>query len=899
TYRLVALGQDDAGRAVRASLFVWVTGKEHVTWRRENHDRINLIADKTSYKPGEVAEILIPSPYEQPHYALVTVERNRIRRYEVIYLETNTHVYRLPIAPTDAPNIYVSVVLVKGSRADGRPAEYKVGLLPLDVSTEGQELHVTITPARGRIAPGETLDCAIKVTDSRGEPVQAELSLDVVDKAVLSLMPRPLNLLREGFYFRRGIGIQTAATLAIAATRQLEEMERQLGLMPGEGDMLIEEGVPPPMPTAMAPSLTREAKGIEAALPPGVTLRQEFADTAYWNPLVVTDLRGEAQVRIPLPDNITTWVVRGLAINPATQVGEGSAEVIAAKPLLIRPITPRFLVAEDRVVLGAAVSNNTDTTLDVAVSLLATGVTLQDVATQTVRIESGREATITWNAQVTDAPHADLAFVAIAQDGRYSDASKPRLTTGPEGTLAIYRYTAPDIVGTAGTLADEGRVTERIVLPPRYDTRRGMLQVRIDPSLAASIRDGLSYLEHYPYECTEQTVSRFLPNVLTYRALQQLGIARPELADRLTRLVEHALGKLYAQQNPDGGWGWWPERESNPHVSAYVVFGLLMARQADFGVNETVLQRGLDFLRSRLVSVREVEAAYVANQQAWLLYVLAEAGQAPTDHLEELYTYRARLSWYARAYLAMALQRQGYGEDWINTLLSDLNSAAILSATGAHWEETETDWWAMNSDTRTTAIVLDALVRLDPDNALIPNVVRWLMVARKADVWATTQETAWALIALTDWMRHTGELQATYHYTVQLNGETLADTEVTPQTVERSQDIRVEVAQLLQQVSNQLVIARGAGPGQLYYTAHLHVYLPVEQLPAVNRGIIVQRRYTLATCDQGTRCPDVKEAKVGDVLRVDLTVIAPHDLYYVVVEDMLPAGAEAIDTGLA
>ncbi|MGQ9501556.1 MAG: Ig-like domain-containing protein [Anaerolineae bacterium] len=898
SYHLVVAGRDDAGREVRASLFVWVAGKERVTWRRENNDRFNLIADRTSYKPGEVAEILIPSPYEQPHYALVTVERNRIRRHEVVYLETNTYVYRLPIEPTDAPNIYVSVVLIKGTRADGRPAEYKVGLLPLDVSTERQELQVTITPARAKVAPGDTLECTVKVTDQSGEPLQAELSLDVVDKAVLSLMPRPLNVLREGFYFRRGVGIRTAASLAIAANRQLEELEQQLGLVEDEGEMLLKEGALLPGPTAMAPSLAREAGEVEVALPPGVTLRQEFADTAYWNPVVMTDSRGEARVSIPLPDNITTWVMRGLAINPATQVGEGVAEVIAAKPLLIRPITPRFLVAQDRVVLGAAVSNNTEKTLDVTVRLTATGISLQDVATQTVRIEAGREATVAWSAQVTDAPYADLAFVAIAQEGGYSDASKPRLTTGPEGTLAIYRYIAPDIVGTAGTLAEEGSVAEQVV-PPRYDNRRGMLQVRVDPSLAASIRDGLRYLEHYPYECTEQTVSRFLPNVLTYRTLQQLGIVRPELTDQLIRLVEHALGKLYVQQNPDGGWGWWPERQSNPHVSAYVVFGLLMARQADFSVDEMVLQRGLDFLHSQLLPVHELEATYAANQQAWLLYVLAEAGQASADYLEELYTYRARLSWYARAYLAMALQRQGYGTDWINTLLSDLNSAAILSATGAHWEEEETDWWAMNSDTRTTAIVLDALVRLDPDNVLIPNAVRWLMVARKEAVWATTQETAWALIALTDWMRHTGELQAVYHYTVQLNGETLADTEVTPETVERSEDIRVDIAQLLQQVSHRLVIARSAGPGVLYYTAHLHVYLPVEQLPAVSRGIIVQRRYTLATCDQGVRCPDVKEVKVGDVIRVDLTLIAPHDLHYLVVEDMLPAGAEAIDTGLA
>ena len=103
------------------------------------------------------------------------------------------------------------------------------------------------------------------------------------------------------------------------------------------------------------------------------------------------------------------------------------------------------------------------------------------------------------------------------------------------------------------------------------------------------------------------------------------------------------------------------------------------------------------------------------------------------------------------------------------TLLSDLNNAAILSATGAHWEEDQYDWWSMNTDTRTTAIVLDALIKLDPQNQIAPNVVRWLMVARKDGIWETTQESAWALMALTDWMAYTKELQADYDYGLWLN----------------------------------------------------------------------------------------------------------------------------------
>ena len=200
-----------------------------------------------------------------------------------------------------------------------------------------------------------------------------------------------------------------------------------------------------------------------------------------------------------------------------------------------------------------------------------------------------------------------------------------------------------------------------------------------------------------------------------------------------------------------------------------------------------------------------------------------------------------------------------------------------------------------------SAIVLAALTRLDPGNALNPNVVRWLMVARKAGIWETTQETAWALIALTDWMRLTGELRPKYDYAVFLNDASLGEGRFTPDNVRESVKLKVAVKDLLRDVGNRLTFARGDGDGRLYYTAHLKVYLPVEEIKPADRGIIVSRRYTLASCAEANRneCPEVSEVKLGDVIRVDLTIIAKNDLYYVVVEDPLPAGAEAIDRGLA
>jgi len=234
-----------------------------------------------------------------------------------------------------------------------------------------------------------------------------------------------------------------------------------------------------------------------------------------------------------------------------------------------------------------------------------------------------------------------------------------------------------------------------------------------------------------------------------------------------------------------------------------------------------------------------------------------------------------------------------------------LNNAAILRASGAHWEEQQHDWWAMNTDTRSTAIILDTLARLDPDTALNPNVVRWLMVARQSGIWETTQETAWALIALTDWLVQTGELAADYDYSLLLNDEELAGGSATPDNVQESVKLTVAVADLAAETSNLLTVARTDGNGRLYYSAHLKVYLPVEEIEPAERGISVSRRYTLQSClerqaaDKTVVCEEAREAKLGDVIRVDLTIIAPHDLYYVVVEDPLPAGAEAIDTGLA
>jgi len=555
----------------------------------------------------------------------------------------------------------------------------------------------------------------------------------------------------------------------------------------------------------------------------------------------------------------------------------------------VRSVAPRFFVAGDQVQLGAVVHNNTDNLLSVVVSLEGKGVTI-DNPSQKVEIPAHGKRSIQWQAETAPGEKAVLTW--RASSGALSDAL--------ELTLPVYHYSTHEVLATAGQVPAADSRTELLYLPERVDLNQGELTVQLDPSLAASMRDGLKYLEEYPYDCIEQTVSRFLPNVITYRALRKLGMQNAELEARLPQYVGVSLQRIYALQHYDGGWGWWLADDSNPFISAYVLLGMNEAARAGFAVDKDVMERGAKYLKGILDSTN-VKYLTQTDVRAFILYVLAEYGQGDLGRTIALYEKRESLSNYGKAYLTMALLILEPKEPvHVKTLLSDLTNAAILSATGAHWEEQKVDYWTMNTNTRSTALILDALVRADPQNALIPNVVRWLMVARREGHWETTQETAWSVMALTDFMVSTGELKADYDYQVTLNGKPLGQGTVTAQNVGETHKLVVAVKDLLREESNRLVLERLApkgqqtGKGQLYYAAYLRYFLPAEDVVALNRGIIVSRQYTLLDHPERT----VDSVKIGDVIQVKLTIIAPNDLHYLVVEDPLPAGCEAVDTSL-
>jgi uncharacterized protein YfaS (alpha-2-macroglobulin family) len=407
-------------------------------------------------------------------------------------------------------------------------------------------------------------------------------------------------------------------------------------------------------------------------------------------------------------------------------------------------------------------------------------------------------------------------------------------------------------------------------------------------------------------------MSRVLPDAVVSRVQQQLGIADTEhLREELPKMIEAGLQRLYDQQNVDGGIGWWKGDSSNPNMTAYILLGLHEVQKAGFTVDEGMMERGLSFVTRWLVetdidtppSNAYSHIATGANVRAYALYVLAELGEAQPYRgmAVNLYDRRSQLDHYGKGYLALTLflLNDNQADVRVDTLLDELRHDAVAANGLAHWEEEAVDYWMMNTDARTTAIVLDALVRIAPADELVPQTVRWLMNARRDGHWGTTQATVMSLIAMVDYLLVSGELDADYAYRILVDGVEVGGDVVNETNLAAPRQFVVPVAGLSDGAAHTVEIVRSAGAGQtgegsLYATVSLRHYRPSEGVEAASAGISVQRRYTL----QGGSGRTVSRVAVGDVVAVDLTVTLDDDVNYLVVEDPLPAGLEPIDASL-
>jgi alpha-2-macroglobulin len=855
TLRIVAEVRDANGRAQRSSTYLWVSGPGFATWQVTNDDTMKLVADKEQYQVGDTAEILVPAPFAGGT-ALVTVERGKLMTREVRTFATNSERLSIPITDSAVPDIFVSVVLYRGPTDQDPSPRFKVGYVELPVSTATRALNVQIAPDKPSTRPGETVRYGIRVTDHAGNGVKAEVSVSVVDKAVLALQDErgPDGL--KAFWFERGLGVNTASSMTVSVDRW--------------NDAVIEAA--------------RAGKGGS-----GLAFdraRQEFRNTAYWSAQLTTRDDGTASVDVKMPDNLTTWRMQVRAMSGDSMVGEGTNELVSAQPLMLRPALPRFLRVGDNADLRVLVRNSTGTSTNVNVVLKADGVTVSGPLAKTATIAAGASATMSWPSKVDEEGAATLTFTANGTGG-LSDTLIQQ--------LPVYLDMTPETMSTGGVVTNEG-ASEAIYLPPFANTTHGSLNVRVRSALVGSMAEELVALAPRPSEGAERVASRLIASLGVRRAEKSAGAA-----DVRGGAIASDLAAIAGRQRPDGGWAWCdrPECQTDPNVTGWALLALGEARRDGLSVDAGVVSRASSYVVGYVNRPSDIAHPADISQKAFLLAALSSAGGGSTALTPARALFeqqRASLTNWGRAYLLLALTDAGVKADdaQVGALFNDLAAATIASANGNHWEDAPVSGSFVTS-TGTTGLGTLALARVRPDHLLLPQTVRWLVLARSADGWHTSIDRALGVLALTTYAVGTGELGGDYSYKVLLD-----DSEVLAGLMRRSatptaaqKDLSLE--RFTPGTTSILAVTRDyAKAGRLYYTLDLRYVTPAKEIEALNRGFAISHEYT-AIDDPTKRLAAVK---LGDTVRVKVTIIAPADRNYVVIEDLLPAGLEAVDARL-
>lgn len=591
---------DSEGHEMEGGYVVFVRGLAENGGRYRFND-LELITEKQEYQPGEKVQLQINTNKPDSTVLLFVRPMNGLcAKPVVLRMKGKSTVHEIQIARADMPNIFIEAVTIADGKVHSEMRE-------IVVPPEQRIANVEVLPSAERYRPGEEATVKLKLTDLEGRPFVGNTVLSVYDASLEYIAASRIPEIRSFFWNVRRqhhASIQSTLQQSSGPVYRDNEITMQLlygndpsmdgygrGMSGGFGGgrrmfrgMAIErfaapaaamemqmdsapmEGNAPGMMAKSAAAPGDASAGEAAEVAP--TLRSNFADTAYWVASSTADESGVVEVKFTIPDNLTTWKIKAWTMGDGTRVGSGTSDIICSKDLIIRPQTPRFFTERDQIVLSAVVHNYLATEKSVKVVFENEGGHLKlfhdpklaNDATRTVTIPANGEARINWMVDVVASGLTTIRMKALTDEE--SDAVEVKVPVQVHGMLKTESFT-----GVIRPNGEKAMVEVRV--PDERIPAQSRLEIRYSPSLAGAMVDSMPYLLQYPYGCTEQTLNRFLPAVLTQRTLQKMGV---NLAD-----VKKQRTNLDAQQTYRGKypahWGALPQLQTRDLVELPAGFG--------------------------------------------------------------------------------------------------------------------------------------------------------------------------------------------------------------------------------------------------------------------------------------------------------------------------------------
>jgi uncharacterized protein YfaS (alpha-2-macroglobulin family) len=835
-YVLEISAADAQRRQAASSIEFSVAAPGDLAWDYRNEFQMELKPDRAAYAPGETARLLVKAPFSG--VAWVTVERDKVLRSFSTQLQGNAPVIELPIARDDSPNVFVSVMLARGSQDCPRPVkepEYRLGCCQLPVRDPDSRLAVSVACAETYYLPAQQVEVTVSVNDISNAPVAgAEVTLYAVDEGILSLgdpgLPDPAAV----FYAPRPLAVSSCISLPNLLSEDLEPPRyANKGYIGGGGGRC--------------------------------RVRKNFLACAFWKADLAAGPQGSVRATFPAPDSLTRYRVMAVA-HLDGRFGAGQSAFEVSKPLLIEPALPQFAHVGDQLIARAVVHNQSRHQGAVVVKLELDDKARADGAEKLVPIAAGGSEAAEFPVTLTGAGTAKWIWRAWFADAprEFTDAAECSLEAGYVAPL-LHQTLSETVEGLSTNLFAKAN--------PQILAGTGTVTIRVSNTRLSELGEAVSQLLHYPYGCAEQTGSSMLPWIVLSDA-PALRFVLGSHSNEAARAINAGVERLFTMQTPGGGLGYWPQA-SEPMLwaSAYGAMVLSLAQQRGWTAPEPEFGKLLSALSAQLREPSDAENSF--SDTCLALYALALAGRAEPAYHEKLFSLRGRLSSEDRALLALAILQAGGPPEMAGELLTANRDARRTVSEDFHCPQRE------------MAVRLLAWIRFQPACREVPALFEALMRQQRDGHWGTTQGNAWALLALTEYARRVeGALQPAA-------GELRWRGRTIPFRLDGGQPLFEETFVLRGDTEPFPAILNSA-PQRLYASAALEIRPPGSAQPRQDEGFGLQRRYERL---DGDNRPCGGPLAVGDRVLVTLELSARERARYVVVDDPLPAILEPIASG--
>ncbi|MGE0449041.1 MAG: alpha-2-macroglobulin family protein [Vicinamibacterales bacterium] len=873
-FEVVAVARDDAGRSTTTTTSFYALGTGYTAWERFDHNRIDLVPDRITYKPGDSARILIQSPWERAT-ALLTTEREGVRTRRQFDLTSTQQYVTVPIADTDIPNVFVSVLLVKGRTVDGAPDDgsdpgkpaFRLGYVELKVEDASKRLSLAVTANRAEYRPANAAHIDVDVKDASGKPVASEVTLWAVDYGVLSLTGfRTPDVLRS---------VYVEKSLQVTNVDSRQRLVSRRAIVPKGEDAGGGGG---------------SENGVDA-------LRKDFRPLAFWVGSITSGADGRASADVTLPESLTTYRIMAVAADRVSRFGSAESEIRVNKPLTLKPTYPRFLAVGDTAVFGSVVASQLadgGETIVTIRSLDPTLIEIRGASRRSIQLGPGGVAEVRFEAVAKGVGPARVQMTARLRNetDAFQDVIPVEILAPPE-TVAAYGEASP-------------AATETVSLPAGVLAGFGGLRVELSSTAMVGLGEGARYLVEYPYGCAEQQASRAFAMLLASDLGEAFPLPGIDPKD-LRRISQAAIQNLRTFQCPNGGFSSWPGAcfSTSPYLTSYILNVFARAGSLQYEVSDEVVQSASAYLERELSQPPPQDDGWWPAYTAWQAFavkVLAEGGRNQDSNINRLYERLDRMPVFGLSYLLDALVAKGEEGRRVEELQRRIGNAVLPDAGGAHVEELDDPYllWFWNSNVRSTAIALRGLMRDPSREPLVRPAVRWLLNARKNGRWGNTQENALAMDALVAYYKKYESAPPDFRASVKLAGEEIARHTFqgrSTDAVVREVPMASLTARVKTGAARDLAFTR-EGAGTLFYAARLSYAEDRLYTDGLDSGFRIQRRYA-PYVEKGDDPSPALSYKAGDLVRVTLTLDLPKERRFVAVTDPLPAGFEPVESWFA